>query len=128
MGEAFLNDMGLSPAPRQEAARDSYGAGSQMQRIKQEGNMLTVENTLKKVRVNMQFRINGGEQLTVDQSGKPLVVNPRWEGQRLVIPSKREDGTKIATSQRYMDGDTMVLEFMSPKGTVVQRHFAQDKT
>lgn len=122
--EAFLIDMGLGDMLRKAAATANYGAGVQVQNIIQLGDFFEVENILR-TPVTMQFRVGEGEQRTVDQVGKPIVVDPRWEGPALIVASRRESGEPVADSKRYYDGNSMVIQFTSPQGTVVERIFAR---
>lgn len=120
--EAFLTDMGLGVGLRKAAAAAKYGAGVQVQHINQSGDFFEVENILR-TPVTMQFRVGLGEQNTVDQVGKPIIVDPRWEGNALFVASRTESGQPIADSKRYFEGDAMVIQFRSPQGTVVERIF-----
>lgn len=120
--EAFLTDMGLGGALRRAASTANYGAGVQVQNISQMGDFFEVENILR-TPVTMHFRVGDGEQSTVDQVGKPIVVDPRWEGSALHVASRKETGEPIADSKRYYVGDSMVIQFRSPQGTVVERVF-----
>lgn len=122
--ESFLADMGLGVALRKAAETANYGAGVQVQNISQMGDLFEVENVLR-TPVTMQFRVGDGEQNTVDQVGKPIIVNPRWEGSALYVSSRTETGDLIADSRRYIEGETMVIQFTSPQGTVVERIFAR---
>lgn len=122
--EAFLTDMGLEMSLRKAAATANYGAGVQVQNIHQVGDFFEVENILR-TPVTMQFRVGDGDQHTVDQVGKPIVVNPRWEGSALNVSSRTETGDLIADSRRYFEGEAMVIQFKSPQGTVVERIFSR---
>lgn len=122
--EAFLRDMGLSEPLRAAASAANYGTGVQVQNITQVGDAFEVENILR-APVTMQFRVGEGEQRTVDQVGKPIIVDPRWDGTSLYVTSRKESGEPIADSKRYLVGDSMVIQFTSPQGTVVERIFAR---
>jgi len=122
--EAFLSDMGLGSALRKAAATANYGAGQQVQNISQRGDFLEVENILR-TPVTIRLRVGDGEQSTVDQVGKPIVVDPKWQGSSLWVTSRTQTGEAIADSKRFIDGDIMVIEFISPQGTVVQRIFSR---
>lgn len=122
--EAFLSDMGLGSALRKAAATANYGAGQQVQNISQRGDCFEVENILR-TPVTIRFRVGDGEQSTVDQVGKPIVVDPKWEGSSLWVTSRTQTGEAIADSKRFIDGDAMVIEFISPQGTKVQRIFSR---
>lgn len=121
--EAFLSDMGLSDQLRQAAASARYGVGRQVQNIAQVGDSFVIQNILK-APVTMRFRVGGGSQGSLDQEGKPIVIEPRWdETGALVVTSKRESGELIAHTRRFFEGESMVLELTSPCGTVVKRVF-----
>mmetsp|Transcript_76394 Transcript_76394/g.224092 ORF Transcript_76394/g.224092 Transcript_76394/m.224092 type:complete len:232 (-) Transcript_76394:177-872(-) len=118
----FMKDVGLGPVMREAAKAAQYGAGRQVQNIAQVGDAFIVQNLLKDP-ITMRFRVGAGVQSTFDQDGKEVFVDPQWNGDMLCIVTKRKDGSLIATSRRYMDGDAMVLELTSPKGAVVRRVF-----
>mmetsp|Transcript_39432 Transcript_39432/g.89658 ORF Transcript_39432/g.89658 Transcript_39432/m.89658 type:complete len:235 (-) Transcript_39432:105-809(-) len=118
----FMKDVGIAPKMREAARAARYGAGRQMQNIAQVGDAVVVQNILK-APVSMRFRIGAGPQTTLDQDGKTVRINPHWDGDTLCIESRDEDGALIARSRRYLDGETMVLELASPKGTLVRRIF-----
>jgi len=122
--EAFLRDMGLSDQLRAAASAANYGTGVQVQNITQVGDAFEVENILR-APVTMLFRVGEGEQQTVDQVGKPIIVDPRWDGTSLFVTSRKESGEPIADSKRYLVGDNMVIQFTSPQGTVVERIFTR---
>lgn len=118
----FMKDVGLGTRMREAAKAASYGAGRQVQNIAQVGDAIVVQNILKEP-VTMRFRVGAGPQSTLDQDGKMVHIDPSWDGDALCVESRREDGTLIAHSRRYMSGDTMVLELASPNGARVRRIF-----
>jgi len=121
--EAFLTDMGLNDQLRSAAATARYGVGRQVQNIAQVGDSFVIQNILK-APVTMRFRVGGGVQGSLDQEGKPIVIEPRWdETGALHVTSKRESGELIAHTRRFFEGEMMVLELTSPLGTVVKRAF-----
>lgn len=120
--ESFLIDMGLAEGARRAASVARYGALRQMQNIAQSGDTFVVENILDKP-VTMRFCVGEGVQKTADQEGKPIFIEPVWDGEVLCVASKRESGELIANSRRYIEGADMILELRSPSGTVVRRKF-----
>lgn len=123
--EAFLSDMGLTAELRQAARDARYGVGRQVQNVAQVGDDFVIQNILK-VPVTMRFRVGAGAQQSVDQEGKPILIDPWWDGDSLKVTSKRGSGELIAHSRRYFEGESMVLELTSPpspNGTVVSRFF-----
>jgi len=120
--EKFLEDMGLNEALRKAAGAANYGAGRQFQNIAQVGNSFVVQNILK-FPVTMRFHAGAGVQTSVDQEGKPIVIDPYWDGDVLCVTSKRESGELIANTRRYLEGSAMVLQLESPAGTKVKRIF-----
>lgn len=121
--EAFLTDMGLNEQLRSAAATARYGVGRQVQNIAQVGDSFVIQNILK-APVTMRFRVGAGVQNSLDQEGKPIVIEPRWdETGALHVTSKRENGEMIAQTRRFFEGETMVLELTSPLGTIVKRSF-----
>jgi hypothetical protein len=120
--EQFLTDMGLSAPLRKAAGAANYGAGRQFQNIAQVGDSFVVQNILK-APVTMRFHAGAGLQTSVDQEGKPIIIEPYWDGNVLCVTSKREGGELIANTRRFMDGSNMILELESPAGTRVMRSF-----
>jgi len=120
--EAFLQEMGLAEGPRKAASVARYGALRQVQNITQSGGSFIVENILDKP-VTMRFVVGEGVQSTADQEGKPIFIEPIWDGEVLCVVSKKENGELIANSRRYIEGEEMTLELQSPGGTVVKRRF-----
>lgn len=125
--EDFLKDMGLTIQLREAAKAARYGAGHQVQNIAQVGDAFVVQNILK-TPVTMRFRAGVGVQKSVDQEGKPILLDARWERDVLCVTSKKENGDLIANSRRYFDGEYMVLELTSVNGSVVKRIFERKKT
>lgn len=120
--EKFLTDMGLNAPLRQAAGAANYGTGRQFQNIAQVGNSFVVQNILK-APVTMRFHAGAGVQTSVDQEGKPIIIEPYWDGNVLCVTSKRENGELIANTRRFMESSVMVLELESPGGTRVLRFF-----
>lgn len=120
--EAFLVDMGLSEPLRRAASEARYGIGQQVQNIASDGDDFAIQNILK-APVTMRFRVGGGVQRSLDQEGKPIFIDPSWDGDCLKVTSRRENGDLIAHTRRYLEGDCMVLELTSPQGTSVKRCF-----
>lgn len=120
--EKFLEDMGLNEPLRKAAGAANYGAGRQFQNIAQVGNSFVVQNILK-FPVTMRFHAGAGVQTSVDQEGKPIIIDPYWDDNVLCVTSKRESGELIANTRRYLEGSTMVLQLESPAGTKVKRIF-----
>mmetsp|Transcript_47046 Transcript_47046/g.145643 ORF Transcript_47046/g.145643 Transcript_47046/m.145643 type:complete len:229 (+) Transcript_47046:127-813(+) len=120
--DGLLTELGLGPAMLEAAKAAGYGVRRQLQNIAQVGDTFLVQNILKEP-ATMRFRVGAGLQSTVDQDGKPVLIDPKWEEAVLCVTSKKPDGTLIVRSRRYLSGDTMVLELTSPKGAVVQRFF-----
>jgi len=120
--EAFLVDMGLSETLRNAARHARYGTGRQVQNIAQVSDAFVIQNILK-APVTMRFRVGGGVQESVDQEGKPILIEPSWDGDALRVTSKRENGELIAHTRRFFEGEFMVLELTSPSGSVVSRVF-----
>merc|ERR1712151_690950 len=107
--EEFLKDMGLTVQLREAAKAARYGAGHQVQNIAQAGDAFVVQNILK-TPVTMRFRVGAGVQKSVDQEGKPILIDARWDRDVLCVTSQKESGDLIANSRRYFEGDNMVLE------------------
>lgn len=120
--EKFLTDMGLNEPLRKAAGAANYGAGRQFQNIAQVGNSFVVQNILK-FPVTMRFHAGAGVQTSVDQEGKPIIIDPYWDGDVLCVTSKRESGELIANTRRYLEGSAMILQLESPAGTKVKRIF-----
>lgn len=120
--DRFLADMGLNEILREEACRHKYGAGMQEQHITQSVGSFEIENILK-VPIRMKFVADGGVQKSVDQAGRPILIDPCWDGPALLVKSMREDGELIAHTRRYIENDVMVLELTSPQGSIVRRVF-----
>lgn len=120
--ETFLTDMGLSEVVRKTARDARYGVGRQVQNIAHAGDAFVIQNILQ-APLTMRFRVGAGLQESVDQEGKPILIDPSWDGESLRVTSKRESGELIANTRRYFEGDSMVLELTSPQGTIVTRTF-----
>merc|ERR1719221_977345 len=99
----------------------------QEQHIIQHGGNFEIENILK-VPVRMKFVADGWVQKSVDQAGRPMLIDPCWDGPALLVKSMREDGELIAHTRRYIANGTMVLELTSPQGSVVRRVFERIAT
>merc|ERR1711907_897352 len=106
--------MGLEEALRNSARDARYGVGQQVQNIAQVGDAFVIQNILK-VPVTMRFRAGGGEQVSVDQEGKPILIDPFWDGEHLIVTSKMMSGELLVHTRRYLEGYFMVLDLMSPR-------------
>merc|ERR1712206_21992 len=102
--------MGLTEELREAAKVARYGAGHQVQNI-------------LRTPITMRFKAGVGVQKSIDQEGKPILIDARWEGDVLCVTSQKENGDLIANSRRYFEGEDMVLELTSVKGSVVKRIF-----
>eukprot|EP00747_Dinoflagellata_sp_TGD_P022523 gnl/TRDRNA2_/TRDRNA2_129165_c0_seq2.p1 gnl/TRDRNA2_/TRDRNA2_129165_c0~~gnl/TRDRNA2_/TRDRNA2_129165_c0_seq2.p1 ORF type:complete len:254 (+),score=32.59 gnl/TRDRNA2_/TRDRNA2_129165_c0_seq2:53-814(+) len=120
--DTFLMDMGLGEALRRVAQDSKYGEGVQVQNVTQSGDLFLIENILK-ASTSSCFRVGAGDQRSTDMEGRPIQLIPSWDGQILHMTSKKFSGDVIVYSQRYLDGDEMVLELKSSRGTTVRRIF-----
>jgi len=120
--DTFLKDMGLGPDLRLQAKKANYGEGVQVQNIAQVADSFVVQNILK-LPVTMRFHVGVGPQSSVDQEGKPILINPYWDGEVLCVSSERENGQTISHSKRFFDNGHMVLELRSSQGSSVCRIF-----
>jgi len=121
---SYLQDLGLTRELCAAAEIVRYGAGVQAQHIEQDGNSITIKNVYRST-VTMTFQVGAGKQPSVDQEGKPLVINPTWDGNTLCVVTHRLDGEFISSSRRYFQNENMILELKSLNGIVVQRVFSR---
>eukprot|EP00927_Polykrikos_kofoidii_P028400 TRINITY_DN2480_c0_g1_i5.p1 TRINITY_DN2480_c0_g1~~TRINITY_DN2480_c0_g1_i5.p1 ORF type:complete len:357 (-),score=54.62 TRINITY_DN2480_c0_g1_i5:329-1399(-) len=121
--DKFLSDMGLGVAQLAEARTDMWGVKRQVQNISQTGNAFVVQNVLTEP-VTMRFNVGAGQQASVDQVGRPILVDPVWQGNALLVTTCCLAGDLIATTRRYLESPSrMVLELTSPSKSTVKRLF-----
>jgi len=125
--EALMIDAGVGWALRKMAKSMNYGAGIVTHDIEQEGNSLVIEfnNGPGQVTSTMRLAVGGGGQSTANEDGAPIVVDPRWEGQCLVITGRAADGSAMRPGKRFVSGQEMVCESTTSSGDVVRRYFAR---
>lgn len=122
--EALMEAGGTSWATRKLARAGNYGVGVVTQVIKQEGDTLLVDFQAGLSSNKQTLKVDGSEQDTVGEKGERVRVTATWDGQRVTVQGiYRKTGAPCMRMQRYLVGDSMVVETFLPNGTSVKRVF-----
>merc|ERR1712183_1068106 len=112
-------------AMRKAAKAAGFGVGKGKQIIVQDGDKMEVENHTHKV-VTSVFTVDGGEHRVETADGEAILV-ANWDSpeQVMMCTFRKADGAQQPSNKRYMVGDQMILELISPKGLVCKRTFSK---
>lgn len=132
--DGFLKECGTNYMMRMAAKSMAYGVKRMTNSIKQwkENGIEHIEVIAPSVKGERKqvFRIDNTEQDSVEPlEMKPIIVQPTWDGQTLVVTSRPRDNKakKMPVSRRFMFGQQMVVQQESPGGIVIRRYFDRQK-
>eukprot|EP00930_Biecheleria_cincta_P010909 TRINITY_DN11329_c0_g3_i1.p1 TRINITY_DN11329_c0_g3~~TRINITY_DN11329_c0_g3_i1.p1 ORF type:complete len:305 (+),score=65.45 TRINITY_DN11329_c0_g3_i1:64-978(+) len=128
--DGFLKEMGVSWIFRKAAGGLGYGVNATFHSITQSEGRIRVETKNPKGTFLKDFVLDGSEQDDVDpMERQPIKVVPYWKGQVLVMeawmPKPSNAPQKLPVTRRYMNGEEMVVEQISPKGIAALRFFVR---
>lgn len=122
--ESLMAEGGTPWATRKLARAGNYGIGVVTQVIKHDGPKMCVDFQAG-LSSNMQrFTVDGSEQDTISEKGDQIRVRVAWDGQCVALKGVyRKSGSPCQTTQRYMLGESMVVETLLTNGTSVKRFY-----
>jgi len=126
--DAWLKDIGISWAMRAGAKAMKYGAGKMTNVIKMTGESMELTTWTPKGDHTSWLKLDGTESRNTDpMDGRSMLAVARWEGHDAIfIETRREDDGKVMpTSRRFLRGDEMCVEQLTPNGLAIQRVFAR---
>lgn len=124
--EELMIDQGFSWSYRAMVRGVNYGIGMVTHNIRQNGNAVSVcyENG-PTARHSMSIHVGAGEQATVSEDGRPIVVAPMWEGSSLCLAGRDRNGVAEQPSRRFLVGRELVCESTTSHGAVARRVFVR---
>jgi hypothetical protein len=140
--EALLKEVGASWVKRKAAAAMGFGVGMQFVRVEQHPNTIRIDTSYRGAdgREDMAwlkptkncYSTDGVEQNVADPEGRFVRTSVAWDGEALMMVSRRVDcGKPLPSTRRYLQGDgkELVFEQTSPAtGVVVKRIFKRCET
>jgi len=124
--ETVMADAGCSWALRKAAKTANYGIGLVVHSICHNGSSFGIEIWQPGSTVQIHTTIDGVEYCTTGEDGKQSWLTMRWDGLRLKTASRMASGALGQTSWRVLEGAFLIIETVTPNGTVVKRYFAKD--
>jgi len=126
--DAWLKDIGVSWAMRTGAKAMKYGVGKMTNSITMTGESMELTTWTPKGDHTSRLKLDGTESRNTDpMDGRFMLAVARWEGHDAIfIETRREDdGALMPTSRRYLRGEEMCVEQITPNGLVAKRWFAR---
>lgn len=126
--DAWLKDIGVSWAMRTGAKTMKYGVGKMTNEITMTSESMQLTTWTPKGDHTSVLKLDGSESRNTDpMDGKFMLAVARWEGSEAIfIETRREaDGEVMPTSRRFLKGEEMCVEQITPKGLVAKRWFVR---
>lgn len=134
--DGFLKESGVGWALRLAASAAGFGVNRTFHTIEQGESRIRIETKNPRGMFLKSFAIDASEQDDLCPLTKaPIKVVPYWqwmEGERVATlifeafkPELKGDPVQLPLSRRWMLGESMIMEQVSPKGIAVQRIFAK---
>jgi len=127
--DAWLKDIGVSWAMRTAAKTMKYGVGKMTNEITMTSESIQLTTWTPKGDHTSVLKLDGSESRNTDpMDGKFMLAVARWEGSDAIyIQTRREaNGEVQPTSRRFLKGDEMCVEQITPKGLVAKRWFVRN--
>lgn len=122
----WMSEVGVGWTMRKMAQANGWGVGSTSLKIQSTSDRIAMESTTLKGTTNHELQINGSAQDDYDlYLGKTVKVAPRWEDVcgRTTLMVDACGTASSATTKRWMEGESLVVERTNPKGTVIRTFF-----
>ncbi len=81
--------------------------------VKQAGDTLTIERTMGDNKVTQTYKLDGSESKNAGRGGE-VVSTAKWDGSKLVITTKTENGDQVQTWS--MEGGNLTIERTGGRG------------
>jgi hypothetical protein len=81
--------------------------------VKQSGDTLTIERTMGDNKVTQTYKLDGSESKNAGRGGE-VVSTAKWDGSKLVITTKTENGDQVQTWS--MEGGNLTIERTGGRG------------
>jgi len=81
--------------------------------VKQSGDTLTIERTMGENKVTQTYKLDGSESKNAGRGGD-VVSTAKWDGRKLVITTKTDNGDQVQTWS--MEGGNLTIERTGGRG------------
>ena len=81
--------------------------------VKQSGDTLTIERTMGENKVTQTYKLDGSESKNAGRGGD-VVSTAKWDGSKLVITTKTDNGDQVQTWS--MEGGNLTIERTGGRG------------
>ena len=81
--------------------------------VKQSGDTLTIERTMGENKVTQTYKLDGSESKNAGRGGD-VVSTAKWDGSKLVITTKTDQGEQVQTLS--LEGGTLTIDRTGGRG------------